>query len=69
MKARVDMSQNMFNLPRYIPLAECFNKVLNDMHDVNSLDDLYSRMKYMSKQGDLIYMSLFDKFDKLYQKY
>jgi len=49
MKARVDMSQNMFNLPRYIPLAECFNKVLNDMHDVKSLDDLYSRMKYMAE--------------------
>ena len=68
-KISADLTQNMFNLPTYVPLSECFNKVLNDLHGVKDLDDLYNQMKNLSDQGDLIYMSLFDKFNKLYKSY
>lgn len=58
------MSLNEFGLPQFIPVNTVFNEFLNLFHDVDTVDELLTRLQEYGKE-DPLYDFLYQKINKI----
>lgn len=60
-----DVTRNRFFLPQLMPINEVFNIIVNDLGDVDSVQELYDRLKQKADYNPM-YWKVFNKFDEIY---
>lgn len=58
-------SKNIFGLEKYLSFDEVYNRLLNDLHGINSVDEMMSLLKKLA-QNDLMYSQLYNKVYNMY---
>lgn len=58
-------TRNVFGFKKYLSFDEVHNRLLNDLHGVNSVDELVSLLKKLS-ENDLMYSQIYNKIVGMY---
>lgn len=65
-KLVLDHSKNQFGLPELMPLSEVYKRIVTDLGDVNTLEELNDGFKKLSEQNAM-YAQIYDKWSMLYK--
>ena len=57
--------RNVFGFKKYLQFNEVYNRLLNDLHGVNSVDELVALLKKLS-ENDLMYSQIYNKIVGMY---
>lgn len=58
-------TRNIFGFKKYLSFDEVYNRLLNDLHVVNSVDELMTLLKKLS-ENDLMYAQIYNKIVGMY---
>ena len=61
----LDSSKTRFGTPSYMPLNEVYSLVVNDLHSIDTVEELYKELEKKAESNGMYYV-LFKKFKTLY---